>query len=268
MPANGRPYALSAVACVVLLGASGATRAAAGPPKSRELFACNGTVRSARSVHLVPAVAGWVSKVHVDIGDSVTAGQVLAELDPGQAKLESDLSQAKLEVARARLQQLRAGLAEKERGQSPGKERLAVAEAEVHLAEAELRLARRKLEDHQIRVPFGGAIVSRLIDVGQYVSPQPAPGVAADLFQLQSPVMVLILDVPEARVGEVFKGQVCRIECPVFPGVVFPGRVEFVSPAIDPDTRSFKAVVAIQPREGTGGLRPGLHAKAGFLAKE
>jgi multidrug resistance efflux pump len=255
MSVNGMRYALSGVVCVVLLGGGEATRVAAEPPKARELFACNGVVRSARSVHLVPAVAGWVSKVHVDIGDSVTAGQVLAELDPGQ-------------VAGARFQQLRAELAEKERGQSPGKERLAVAEAEVHLAEAELRLARRKLEDHQIRAPFGGAIVRRLIDVGEYVSPQPAPGISANLFELQSPVMVLILDVPETKVGEVFKDQVCRIECPVFPGVVFAGKVEFVSPAIDPDTRSFKALVAIRPREGTGGLRPGMHAKTAFLAKE
>ncbi len=62
-----------------------------------------GTVEARRSYLIGPTVAGRVSKVWVDVGDTVTSGQLLAEMDP----VDLDERGAALEAALARASSLR-----------------------------------------------------------------------------------------------------------------------------------------------------------------
>ncbi len=74
------------------------SRAEAGPVAT-SLFGI-GTVEARRSYFIGPTAAGRVQFIHVDVGDSVKAGQVLAEIDP----IDLDERMRSLEAAYARAQ--------------------------------------------------------------------------------------------------------------------------------------------------------------------
>ncbi|HQU80978.1 MAG TPA: efflux RND transporter periplasmic adaptor subunit [Azonexus sp.] len=74
------------------------SRAEAGPVAT-SLFGI-GTIEARRSYFIGPTAAGRVQSIHVDVGDSVKAGQVLAEIDP----IDLDERMRSLEAAYARAQ--------------------------------------------------------------------------------------------------------------------------------------------------------------------
>jgi RND family efflux transporter MFP subunit len=84
-----------------------------------------------------------------------------------------------------------------------------IAEAQAKLAFAEADLARKQGDLARTRVlaPYVGLVESRLVDVGQYVSPGTALGVvfAADVFEVRLPLPLhelTYLDLPEAMTGD------------------------------------------------------------------
>jgi len=123
----------------------------------------SGNVQARQKVSIIPKVSGRVTKLAVDIGSVVAAGDVLlqldqdalqgqvaqaqAGLDAAQAKLNSLESQprpeqvaqaeANLKAAQAKLDQLKAG---------PTKEQLAAAEAQVRLAQNQLYLSQTQAD--------------------------------------------------------------------------------------------------------------------------
>lgn len=74
------------------------SRAEAGPVAT-SLFGI-GTIEARRSYFIGPTAAGRVQSIHVDVGDSVKAGQVLAEIDP----IDLDERMRSLEASYARAQ--------------------------------------------------------------------------------------------------------------------------------------------------------------------
>lgn len=141
----------------------------------------NGTVNALRISQLSTAVAGLVSLVSVEIGDTVEEGDLLVTLDDDQARHQ-------LAGAEARLAQARASLAEERRrydeAQSVGAGRniaateiraresaVAVAEATVAEAGAEVSRQRTLLDRHRIVAPFDGVVSTRGRDIGEWVTP-------------------------------------------------------------------------------------------------
>ncbi|HWQ15425.1 MAG TPA: efflux RND transporter periplasmic adaptor subunit [Roseiflexaceae bacterium] len=94
----------------------------------------SGTVAAARTVELPFRQAGAVAAVHVQVGDQVTAGQVLAALDPGDLQLQLQQAQANLKAAEAQLAQVRGGGA--------SEQDLASAQAQLAAAQAQLEETR------------------------------------------------------------------------------------------------------------------------------
>ncbi|MBI3977360.1 MAG: efflux RND transporter periplasmic adaptor subunit [Chloroflexi bacterium] len=88
-----------------------------------------GDVRARSQVHVIPKVAGRIVRLAVDVGDEVKAGDVLAELDRDQAKLQAEQATAALAAAEARLAQIIEG---------PRPEQVALAQANVDAAQARL----------------------------------------------------------------------------------------------------------------------------------
>lgn len=123
----------------------------------------SGNVQARQQVNLIPKVAGRVTKLAVDIGSAVKAGDALLELDrdaleqqvaqaeaglaAAQAKLDGleagprdeqvAQAEANLKAAQARLDQLKAG---------PTKDQLEAAEAQVRLAKNQLYLAQTQAD--------------------------------------------------------------------------------------------------------------------------
>jgi RND family efflux transporter MFP subunit len=179
--------------------ASGPLQVATTTLEAREVYRVDrvygGEVRARRSSTLGFRHSGVLRIVHVDEGDSVDAGTLLAELDP--EPFQAALDQASAGVARAE-----AGLAEaraaaelatatdrrfgdlRERGHASAqahdearldlaarRARVGVAEAELQQARANLRAASTDLDRSRITAPYTGRVQGRFADEGSILVP-------------------------------------------------------------------------------------------------
>lgn len=134
----------------------------------------SGVVEASDSSSLSFEVGGNVREVRVQQGDAVSAGQVLAILDPEPYELSVQAATADLERARAFLAQARSDyerhqrlLAQRAVAQSQfdvAQRNFNAATSDVDVAVARLNLARRDLRNTTLTAPFDGTIAARLVD--------------------------------------------------------------------------------------------------------
>ncbi len=146
--------------------------------------AAHGTVRPRTESTLVSEVAGAVVDVapFFAAGGFFEEGDVLVRIDPvdyelavvtakgqvAQAKVLLQTEEAQAQVARKEWEDLGGGDAPPLAAREP---QLEEARAALAAARAALERAERNLARTRIRAPFDGRVRSKLVDVGQYVSP-------------------------------------------------------------------------------------------------
>lgn len=225
-----------------------------------------GTLHPKERVEIEPEVAGRVLSVSFDEGTQVREGQLLARLDARKIEAEVDARRAQLAEARVRASNAERRYARFEKIGDPAavsrdevdaaQTELEAARAEVSRLEAELARAEERLEDTQIRAPFTGAIGEALVDQGDYVEEGDA---IATLRRID--VLELSFTLPERHRPRVAIGQDVDVELDAFgPDERFAGRVTFVDPAVNVNTRAFTVKADIDNPEGR--LVPGSFARA------
>jgi Cu(I)/Ag(I) efflux system membrane fusion protein len=193
--------------------------------------------------------SGWIERLVVNqTGVHVSRGQLLATVYSPQ------LLSAQQEYLNALRWSKRAGAAA-ERG-SPGLEQAARSRLELlGIAARELDAIAKSGEPLRalaIRSPIAGHIIQKSAIVGLYVQPGTTLFEVADL----STVWVLA-DVYEHELSRVRLGQAARLVLAAYPGQSFTGKVRFLSPTIDPSTRTLRVRIELPNRELK--LRPGLY---------
>lgn len=116
-------------------------------------------------------------------------------------------------------------------------------------------------EQATVKAPQAGMVVGLLATPGDHVDSVAPILTLADLRTLRC-----ALDVYEKDIGRIHKGQKVRIEVPAFPGKLFYGEVDYLSPRVDPETRSVKVRVAVD--NSSGQLRFGMFASARIIVSE
>ena len=141
----------------------------------------------------------------LDDGDYVKAGQEIARLDQRLLQVQRREALARLEQAQGDMNR-----AKDLRARSPG----AMTDAEfqknvtnLQLAEAAEQTVVEKLRDSVLLAPVAGTISKRLANVGETISAH------QKLFEIvEVDRMLLVVGVPESRVGEIEPGQQVYIE--------------------------------------------------------
>jgi membrane fusion protein, copper/silver efflux system len=171
--------------------------------------------------------AGWIETLHLRAeGDPVRKGQRLATLYAPELLA----AQREVELAEAR-----------------GDARLAAASRE------RLRLLAGGA-DAVLRAPSDGVVTALMAREGAQLAPGMPLMQIADL----STVWVT-LEIPEAQAGALAVGQPAEARLPALPGEVFQGRVDYLYPTLDPDTRSLRARLVFDNADAQ--LRPGMYAQ-------
>jgi cobalt-zinc-cadmium efflux system membrane fusion protein len=207
------------------------------------------------TVRIFTPVAGRVTKVEADIGDSISAGSPLAEID------SPDFAQA---LANARTSV--GNLAAADKAFSRSKELLshgAAAAKDVEAAEAAYlaALAERDRAEavlanyggshassnsvYVLRSPIAGVLVDRNINRGQELRADlmlaNAPNLFAPSFVVSDPTKLwLQVDVAESDLLALQPGQHLEISSRAFPDKVFDGMVDRIGDNMDPTTRTVK----------------------------
>ena len=157
---------------------------------------------------------GVVQRVFVHEGDSVQAGQLLAQLD------DSD-DVVKLAQAQAALAQARHDLAEAEfrnDGSAAGQAKI---RADMH--QAEVQLEQERVAQAELRAPIAGVVITPKIEelVGTMLKPGDAFGEIVEADR-----MAAEMSVPEEDLGLVRPGRSAALKFNAFPTVTFVGTIE------------------------------------------
>jgi RND family efflux transporter MFP subunit len=227
------------------------------PTETRDTGEYLGTLTSRQSVNVLPQVAGYVRRIHVNPGQKVEAGAQLLEVDGRQesAALESaqaqrSSAQAALELAKQTRERTEAlykeGLVsaqELERAISQGE----TAEAAARAASAQVSQREVQLQYYVVRAPFAGTMGDVLVRVGDYVgATTPLTSVA------QADALEVSVSVPSARARALQPNT--PIELLDSQGkVLLSSNVFFVAPQADPRTQLVEVKAAFR---NTVGLRP------------
>jgi HlyD family secretion protein len=238
-----------------------------------------GTLEARTSAAVGPKIAGLISRVAVDEGDRVKAGDTLifledtdfkqqvgvAEADMAAAaaaiaRLEADQRRAEAVLAQARLTHQRLAEAAAARASSlqeldKAAEALAIAEAELSRAvtaivEGQKRLAaaersldyqRARLNDTTIEAPFDALVVRRDRDAGSVVT------AGSSVLQLVSLAEMWITAwVDETELARLAEGQPARVVFRSETSVAYPGLVARIGREADRETRELVVDVRLE----------------------
>ncbi|MDY8109388.1 efflux RND transporter periplasmic adaptor subunit [Fulvimarina sp. 2208YS6-2-32] len=217
-----------------------ATRVTVEAPETRELedrFSAVGTILPNRSIDLRPLAAGRVVNAPATSGSQVAKGDLIFELDDRVARAELANAQASFDEARLQLQRFQ----ELEERNVSAAAQIQTARAAFLRAEAALQLAKANLADRRLIAPFDGVLGTFDLDPGEYIEPATIVSTLADLSSVEAEFAL-----PERYFAMTREGQTVRLEASPYPDRVFVGEVDFVSPGIEPASRSFDVRVLIE----------------------
>ena len=201
-----------------------------------------GTVEGYAVNNITPQQPRRITRVLVDVGDRVSAGQKVAELD------NSSLAQAKAQYENAKASFERSDELYKFGGESKASWEAVKTQYEVAKLTYE-----NLLENTTLVSPISGVITARNYDNGDMVASQP-------IFVVQqiSPAKVVI-SVSENLYSYLKKGMPVSIELDALPGQTFEGKVHRITPSIDAATHTFPVEVVIP--NGKEQIKPGMYAR-------
>jgi RND family efflux transporter MFP subunit len=186
----------------------------------------------------------------VNVGDVLTAGQVVARLDPQNQQNALQSAQAQLASAEAALTQARLTFSRQqdliEHGWTPrakfdeSQQALVAAQAQVDSAQAQVRIAQDQLSYTVLSADAPGAVTAKGAEPGEVVhAGQMVVQVA------QQGGRDAVFDVPEELIRTGPRDPLVELALTNDPQVKATGRVREVSPQADANTRTFQVKVTI-----------------------
>lgn len=193
--------------------------------------------------NIAPQSGGRIQKLNVEVGDFVSAGQILAEMDRVQ-----------LDQAALRLKNDETELARVKQLQAEG----GVSQSDYEALELAFNVSKSSYENLQentiLRAPVGGVISARNYDRGDmYTMGQPIYTV-----QQITPVKLLVA-VSETDYTRVKRGDKVSLTVDALPGKTFTGSIIRLYPTMDAATHTFNAEVRVA--NSNRELRPGMYAR-------
>ena len=193
--------------------------------------------------NIAPQSAARISRIYVEIGDKVNAGQTLARMD------EVNLEKARLQLINdsiefGRIKQLH----------EIGATSQSDYEAMTLKYDVSKKTYKNLLENTILKSPVSGIVTARNYDEGDmYAMAQP-------LFVIQkiNPVKMLI-NISESKFSEIKKGMEVDITTDAYGEQAFKGTVNLIYPTINSMTHTFPVEVQYANKDLT--LRPGMFAR-------
>jgi len=209
-----------------------------------------GTLRADESVVIRPEIAGRLSEIHFEEGQSVKKGSLLAKLDASEVRAQLASAQAQATLDAQRL----------ERAEDLHKKNFISRQAldEAHSNHARSQASRQevqaKVAKSEIRAPFNGVAGLRQVSQGAYVA------AGTDIARLEK-IDQLKLDfrVPEVYLSKLKTTQQVRVQVDAYPDESFTGTIYAIEPALDEATRT--VLIRARVVNTDAKLRPGMFGR-------
>ncbi len=239
-----------------------------------------GTLEAGDAFTVAPKIGAQIERIHVDIGDRVEQGQIVAELDDDDATQAVAEAEAELAVARAEVEQAEADARlarrEFERTRSLAERNLAstseldttrarsqaqsaavaVARARVTQREAALARARVQLSYTRVRADWRGGddervVGERMVNAGDTVAANTPLVSVLGIAPITAAVFA-----PESDYARLSSGQAVEVTADALPNRTFEGRISRIAPRFERDSRQARFEVTL-PNEDRA-LKPGM----------
>lgn len=208
------------------------------------------TLEAEEEAHAITNVRGIIKEIHVEEGDRVSEGQVLARLEEEQLQIEVNRTKATMD----RLYN------EFKRNEDLFERKLISAEVydnsrfEYEAQKANYEMARLNLDRSEIKSPISGVVTERMVKRGNLVNTN------EQLFKIANfDPLLAILHVPEHEMSKMDINQQVLLRADALPESVFEGEIERISPTVNAQTGTFRVTVAV--RDPIHRLKPGMFCR-------
>ncbi len=245
-------------------------------PGSTAILQATGYVTARVQATVSAQVTGKLTKLLIEEGEHVKAGQILALVDDTTQKAAVAQANAQLQTARASLVQFEAQLAQARRdlvrneglvdrhlvsqqALENARTQVETLEAQVNLQQrqidlsgAQVRSAQVQLDYTTVHAPFSGVVIAKAAQAGEIVSPLSAGGgftrtgigTIVDMDSLEIEV-----DVNEAYINRVQANQPAQATLDAYPDWSIPAHVIAIIPTADRSKATVKVRVAIDQKD-------------------
>lgn len=228
-----------------------------------------GTIFAHKTSKIGPLVGGQVSKIYINVGDRVQEGDPLFKIHADRYHFAYEETKAHLAMAIARskdalptLERAKELFKKGSLSQSrldKASSAVALIRAEITLAEVNMKQAKKNLDDTVVQAPFAGAITSRFVDEGVYLSTQ-VPGSSSAIVELQKiDIAVAIIQIPARELENIHVGAPVKL---IIDGISNPvdAQVTIINDKIDIATRTAEIRIGLENSDYS--IKPGLFVQA------
>ncbi|MFK5952326.1 MAG: efflux RND transporter periplasmic adaptor subunit [Desulfobacterium sp.] len=240
----------------------------------------SGTAVADRESSLSFKVNGTVQSIKVKVGDKVHTGDLLAQLDKTDLKVDLDSSRSGLSEAKAdaqssqtavytshstynRIQKLyendNVSLSEFEQARGDyetAQARLQASKSRITTEKSKLKAAENQLKYTGLFAPFDGIINDSVVEENEEIASGASIFILSGLGNLEVNV-----NVSDNYISRIKKDMECQVTFPGLPETPFEGRVTEV-PYAATDAPTYPVTIAIQTKDER--LRPGMAAEVNF----
>ena len=193
------------------------------------------------SVEIFAETAGLILEVHVEEGDRVVAGQILALMENVEEGVDAEEAKARYEHQKANFKRTEDLYGRKLINQQE------YDNAKFDLEQMRLRFERAKiqLENTIVRSTVSGVVTERNAQAGRRVATNRVLFSIMNLDELFANV-----NIPGQHMLSIEQGLPAVIDSDLIEGVRYDAFVKLVSPIVDPESGTFKAKVAVSKLNG------------------
>ena len=230
-----------------------------------------GSSKSAQQSRLSFKVAGTVVTMPIQVGDELTAGDLVATLDPSLYELQVQQSQASLVQSQANARNALAnyervkGLYENNNASrndlDSARATSESARAQARAAQKSLELARLNLSYTRLSIDVDCSIASLAVEINENVN------AGSQIAQVNcGQELDVIIEVPESLIADIRQSMPVYIRFDAMPGKTFKGRVFEVGVSSSETSSTFPVSVRLDSLQNSSerSLRTGLAAEVTF----
>lgn len=201
-------------------------------------------------------VQGLVEKINVEEGDYVRRDQVLMELEAEEYILAEQSARVDYEQKKAAYERAEAMFNKELYSQQEFEQvKFTLDAAKIAWEQAKLNLSYTKITS-----PITGVVGNRLRKPGDRIQPSDQLFTVINLEE-----MIAVVYVPEREIEIISKGQEAYLFSDNLENKKFPGWIKRVSPAVDPQSGTFKVTVGVKNVDNK--LRPGMFVNVHIITE-
>ncbi len=216
----------------------------------------SGNIEGNKTVRLGFLVAGKINSISIDEGESISAGKVLASLDPESYIIAKDIADATAEQVQDEYNRLN----EMYKTKSISESDFIKISSGLKQAKAQQRLHTKNFKDTKLISPINGILLKKLTEVGEIIGTGMPLFVVSDISTIKVNASVPESDLNKIRIGSEASIYISALDS------TFTGKIKEIGSLAEATTRAF--TVKIELKNNKLLIRPGMTAEVNINSNE